>query len=215
MRSLQSDLAALGSHLILHRAQESRTALSELIQQTGAQGMVFNHLYDPISMVRDNEVKLAMATLGVFCCSFNADLLREPWEILDPASGKPYTCYDSFWGAHQSLPYPPANPVPAPPAMPHLPQDIIRGLELPDLGIMTPEEELSNVQLEYHWTPGSSGAHKTFGEFMEGRLKKFDRDRAKTDRNSTSRLSPHIHFGEISVRHIYHECIRKAEEWHM
>ncbi len=36
------------------------------------------------------------------------------------------------------------------------------------------------------------------------RLKAFTVDRAKTDTASTSRLSPHVHYGEISVRHIYY-----------
>ena len=36
------------------------------------------------------------------------------------------------------------------------------------------------------------------------RLKAFSLDRAKTDTASTSRLSPHVHYGEISVRHIYY-----------
>lgn len=48
--------------------------------------------------VRDNEVKAAMAALGVHCQSFSADILREPWEVLDP-QGHPYTCFESFWAA--------------------------------------------------------------------------------------------------------------------
>ena len=41
-------------------------------------------------------------------------------------------------------------------------------------------------------------------DFVMRRLAAFDADRAKTDRASTSRLSPHVHFGEISVRFIFH-----------
>ena len=40
--------------------------------------------------------------------------------------------------------------------------------------------------------------------FAMTRLKTFSLDRAKTDTASTSRLSPHVHYGEISVRHIYY-----------
>ena len=50
------------------------------------------------AQVRDNEVKAALAAAGVFCQSFNADVLREPWEVLDPA-GRPFTCFDDFWAA--------------------------------------------------------------------------------------------------------------------
>ena len=62
------------------------------------QGVLFNHLYDPISMVRDNEVKAALAAAHIHCQSFNADVLREPWEVLDSA-GRPFTCFEDFWTA--------------------------------------------------------------------------------------------------------------------
>ena len=60
------------------------------------QALYFNHLYDPISMVRDNEVKAAMAEQGVACHTFNSDVLYEPWEVLSP-SGQPLTSFADFW----------------------------------------------------------------------------------------------------------------------
>lgn len=69
------------------------------------QAVFFNHLYDPISLVRDNEVKAAMLGMNVHCQSFNGDLLYEPWEVL-AAGGRPVTSFASFWsrcGAHCQL----------------------------------------------------------------------------------------------------------------
>ena len=37
----------------------------QLVEETGAQAVLFNHLYDPISLVRDNEVKTAMQKMQV------------------------------------------------------------------------------------------------------------------------------------------------------
>jgi hypothetical protein len=54
------------------------------------------------------------------------------------------------------------------------------------------------------WAPGGRGAHKLLEKFVLQRLHVFTHDRAKADRESTSKLSPHLHFGEISVRHIYY-----------
>jgi len=62
----------------------------------GAQALYFNHLYDPISMVRDNEVKAAMAEAGVACNTFNSDVLYEPWEVLSP-SNQPLSSFKHFW----------------------------------------------------------------------------------------------------------------------
>lgn len=67
------------------------------------QALYFNHLYDPISMVRDNEVKAAMAEQGVACHTFNSDVLYEPWEVLSP-SGQPLTSFADFWERWALLP---------------------------------------------------------------------------------------------------------------
>ena len=66
LASFKTDLQALGSDLVFTRATESRQALIQLVEETGAQAVLFNHLYDPISLVRDNEVKTAMQKMQVW-----------------------------------------------------------------------------------------------------------------------------------------------------
>jgi hypothetical protein len=80
---LSQRLQQLGSRLVVRRARESVQALKELVRETGAQAVFFNHLYDSISMVRDQQVKDELRAQGVVTSSFNADLLYEPWEVLD------------------------------------------------------------------------------------------------------------------------------------
>lgn len=92
----QKLLQQLGSNLILRRSTETSKALLQLVQETGAQAVYFNHLYDPISLVRDHEVKQALSKLGIICRSYNADLLYEPWEVLDE-NDQPFTCFDAYW----------------------------------------------------------------------------------------------------------------------
>ena len=54
------------------------------------------------------------------------------------------------------------------------------------------------------WSPGGKGAHTILERFVSNGLRTFNAHRAKTDRQSTSSLSPHVHFGEISTRHIFY-----------
>ena len=96
LQHLSEELQGLGSRLILRKAAESRIALVQLVQETGAQALLFNHLYDPISMVRDNEVKAAMLSMNVYCQSFNSDVLYEPWEILSEQN-RPLTSFQAYW----------------------------------------------------------------------------------------------------------------------
>lgn len=53
-----------------------------LVRETGAGAVFFHHLYDAISMVRDQQVKAALRGAGVDAHTFNADLLYEPWQVL-------------------------------------------------------------------------------------------------------------------------------------
>lgn len=48
-------------------------------------------------------------------------------------------------------------------------------------------------------------------DFLDNRLPEFNDDRAKVDRDSTSRLSPYIHFGEISVRLLQASSVSELE----
>lgn len=210
MASLDEDLNQLGSRLLRFRATESVSALSAIVKDLEADAVFFNHLYDPISMVRDNEVKGALHAMGITCTSFTGDVLLEPWELIDE-KGQPFSCFDDFWEAHKSQAVP--DPLPPPPALPPISPSLSASGHT-NLEIMTPEEEMSNAQLEYHWSPGSTSARQALEVFVKsGRLEKFTKDRAKTDRNSTSRLSPHIHFGEVSVRRIYSETKKATFEW--
>jgi deoxyribodipyrimidine photo-lyase len=54
------------------------------------------------------------------------------------------------------------------------------------------------------WQPGTTGAQKQLARFLNHALKDYDTGRNRPDFVGTSRLSPHLHFGEISPRQIWH-----------
>lgn len=208
----RQQLANVGSRLVVRRSEASSTALVSLVQETGAQALFFNHLYDPISLVRDHEVKQAMSRLGVLCRSYNADLLYEPWEVLDE-NEEPFTCFKEFWGRVVNMPYQPPFPLPASSCFP-LVSDSVQSLDIEKLDwFMTPEQEASSDQLRFKWKPGYHGAMDKMEQFLEQHLHSFEHDRAKVDRDSTSQLSPWIHCGSLSVRTIYYRVRRKQAEW--
>jgi deoxyribodipyrimidine photolyase len=65
---------------------------------------------DPISLVRDHRLKEMMAAEGIIVQSFNADLLYEPWEVVDD-EGQSFTMFAPFWNRCLSMPYDPAAPL--------------------------------------------------------------------------------------------------------
>lgn len=71
--------------------------------------VVFFCIVDPISLVRDHRVKEILTENGIAVRSFNADLLFEPWEVLDD-EGRPFITFTSFWDRCLSMPYDPEPP---------------------------------------------------------------------------------------------------------
>lgn len=65
---------------------------------------------DPISLVRDNRAKETLSAEGVSVCSFNADLLYEPWEVVDDES-RPFSTFSDFWEKCLTMPYDPEAPL--------------------------------------------------------------------------------------------------------
>lgn len=74
----QQQLRGLGSDLIIREGTESSDTLLQLAKETGASALFFNHLYDPISLVRDHEVKQRLTEAGIECRSYNAGEARTP-----------------------------------------------------------------------------------------------------------------------------------------
>jgi deoxyribodipyrimidine photo-lyase len=54
------------------------------------------------------------------------------------------------------------------------------------------------------WAPGATNAAKELDRFLDDRLQDYSTERDRPDHPGTSRLSPHLHFGEISPRQIWH-----------
>jgi deoxyribodipyrimidine photo-lyase len=200
LASLDSALAAHGQRLLLFRGRAGEV-LARLAGEHDLDAVYWNRLYDPALTARDAEVKAALKRAGIAARSFRAGLLLEPWEI-ETGAGKPYRVFTPFWRACQAL-LPPAAPIPAPRELP------------PGIGTGTPAMlMLDELGLEPRipwyegiadaWTPGEEAAQTRLEEFCSEVLKDYAKGRDVPARAGTSRLSPHLHYGELSPRSIWH-----------
>ncbi|XP_042061651.1 cryptochrome-1-like [Salvia splendens] len=206
---LDSSLRSLGTPLLTKRSTDSVSSLLEVVKLTGAGQLFFNHLYDPISLVRDHRVKEVLTAEGVTVSSFNADLLYEPWEVLDQ-DGRPFNTFSGFWDRCLSMPYDPEAPLLPPKRI--FPGDVSRCN--PDTLVFEDESEKgSNALLARAWSPGWSNADKALTTFLNGPLIEYSKNRRKADSATTSFLSPHLHFGEVSVRKVFHLVRIKQVLW--
>ncbi|KAK4276819.1 hypothetical protein QN277_014925 [Acacia crassicarpa] len=206
---LDSSLRSLGTPLITKRSADSVSSLLGVVKATGATQLLFNHLYDPLSLIRDHRAKEVLTAQGIAVRSFNADLLYEPWEVND-AHGQAFTTFSSFWERCLNMPYDPEAPL-----LP--PKRIIAGdvSKCPSdtLVFEDESEKASNALLARAWSPGWSNADKALTAFINGPLIEYSKNRRKADSATTSFLSPHLHFGELSVKKVFHLVRIKQVLW--
>lgn len=195
LTALQREFEKRGSRLIL-RAGPSLAALQKLIRETGAAAVYWSRLYEPAAILRDKEVKTALRAAGVEAHSFNAALLHEPWTV-QTQQGKPYQVFTPFYRACQTS-GDPSTPRSAPNKLSAVPP--IASLSVGELGLLPKINWYEG--LARCWSPGEAGAQKHLARFEEkAAVYNTERDRPAVE--GTSRLSPHLHFGEISPRWIW------------
>ncbi len=197
LRALDGALRATGSRLILRRG-DPEAIIHALVAETGAGAVVWNRLYGGDAIARDTRLKADLRVSGIEARSCNAALLVEPWALKTGAGGA-YKVYTPFWRAARGLvdagqpPAPPAR-LPAPSAWPA--SDALDGWALhpsrPDWSTGFGD-----------WTPGEAGAAERLDGFLDAALGDYGEARDRPAVEGTSRLSPHLHWGEIGPRQIW------------
>jgi len=189
------DLNRLGARLLI-REGPSAAELEILAAEVGATHILWNRRYEPAAITADTAIKSRLRAAGYEVESFNAALLFEPWEI-ERAGGGPYRVFTAFWKACLNQgPFRP--PLPAPSALP--PTPAVEGPAVTDLGLLPTNPWDEGLRL--NWTPGEAGALARLADFTTGPVTGYAADRDRPDLIGTSRLSPHLRFGEIGPRQV-------------
>jgi len=204
--ALQDRLAATGSRLILQTGS-SRGCLADLVRETGAEALFWNRRYEPAVTLRDTGIKEFFRSQGVRTESFAGALLSEPWTVRNQAGG-PFQVFTPFW-RHCRACLDPAAPA-TPPALLSPPRRWPASLRVADLGL---EPRIAWAGgMAAAWEPGEDGARRQLESFLAEGLAAYNADRNRPDLRGTSRLSPHLHFGETSPAQIWHAVRLRAEK---
>jgi deoxyribodipyrimidine photolyase len=200
LKSLSEKIEFLGSRLVFSRAQTSKQAIVPFVKDNNIDAVFFNHLYDPISLVRDKGIRMLLQSMNIHVESFGADLMYEPWEVLDE-KGQPFCTFDKFWShVVNKMPYEPFMPLPTPVALPKLDPSVKGNREtLEQMEILSEDEIETCEHLGENWMPGSDSAKVTSKDFIFQKLHFFKTQKHRVYSDCTSKLSPHLHYGEISV----------------
>ncbi len=196
LHALDASLQARGSRLVL-RVGPSLAALEQLVEDTGAEAVYWSRRYEPACIARDATVKRALRARGVHVESHNSALLCEPWTVATQ-QGDPYRVFSPFWrNARTRLDVRALADAPSVLCA----VDATVGSVAIDTLIPAPSPAW-DAEFWNHWQPGEQGARARFDQCIDPLLAGYMQRRDRPDVDGTSRLSPHLHFGEISPRRI-------------
>ncbi|MDP1962292.1 MAG: deoxyribodipyrimidine photo-lyase, partial [Reyranella sp.] len=196
--ALDASLRTLGSRLILRRGPAERV-IEELAAECGAEAIYWNRVYDQGSRERDARLKQSFTRRGVVAESLKANLLFEPWEVKTQA-GEPFKVFTPFWRACRTLAAPDMT-LPAPRALP-APATWPESDRLADWRLLPTAPDWAGG-MRASWTPGEAAAARRLTDFLDDALARYRQARDLPAVEGTSRLSPHLAFGEISPRQIW------------
>ena len=198
LAALDAELRRRGTRLRFFAGPSSETLLS-LARATSAKAVFWNRRYEPAIEERDARIKRDLRGAGARADSFNGSLLFEPWE-LQTLNGDPYRVFTPFWRAALRQ-WHLAERADAPArfaAVDHAPN----GVELDALGLAP--QPAWDESFWQQWTPGEAGAQSALERFVRDGCRPYGESRDFPGIVGTSRLSPHLHFGEIAPWRIVH-----------
>lgn len=181
--------------------------LARMAAKVHAKSVFWNRRYEPAVMARDKKIKQSLRDSGVDAQSFSGNLLHEPWTIQN-ASGQPFRVFTPFWKASR-VEKSPHEPLPAPTrvaASPQWPSSV----HINELAL---EPRIDWAEgLRESWMPGETGANHLLKNFLRNGLGSYEAHRDCPGEPGTSRLSPHLRFGELSPRQVWHAALRLDSE---
>jgi deoxyribodipyrimidine photo-lyase len=203
LEKLSAALEKLGAPLVMRRGPTQAT-LEALVKETGATSVAWNRRYEPAVIARDTAIKKKLAAAGLDVESFNGNLLFEPLHVATK-EGKPYQVFTPFWRALLGRDEP-ASPLAGPKKLAAA-AAAPKTLPIADLGLLPTIDWAGTMRKT--WTPGEAGGAKRFAGFLADGIGGYGIERDRPDHEGTSSLSPHLHFGEISPRRVWH-AVREA-----
>lgn len=203
IKDLSASILKRGASLILRRG-DRYNVLQDIINTTGAITVTWNRRYEPFLKKQDETLAAALSSNNIDIKIHDGFLLFDP-TLIHTQSGTPYKVFTPFSRACLSTQAPPP-PLPAPLKITgpsNLISDPLESWKLVPTTAQWPKI------LATHWHIGEIAAQKQLKKFTDDILSSYNIKRDRPDHDGTSRLSPYLHFGQISPQHIWH-TIHKA-----
>ena len=197
LKSLEAALAERKLPLVVRRGP-SLEALETLLDETGADAVVWNRRYEPAIIERDTQIKAKLKERGVSAWSGNASLIWEPHEVRNK-QGNPFKVYTPFWRHLRTLA--PSPPVVLPDTEATPPDPAPAGVAIEELGLLPALDW--DAGFAERWNPTLEGASEALESFLDGPVERYTSRRDRPALRGTSRLSPFLAHGQLGPRQVW------------
>lgn len=198
LRALQNSLKATGTSLVLRRGPAAKV-IADLAREVRAGAVYWNEMAQAPHQAAADQVATALRQIGVASQTFAGDLLAAP-PTIRTKEGRGLRVFTPFWRRVLASGDPPM-PLPAPTTLGAAPEVASDPLENWHLEPTRPDWAGG---LRESWTPGEQSAQAQLNSFLKGAVVGYSLQRDRPDCPGTSGLSPHLRFGEISPRQVWH-----------
>ena len=195
--SLISLNKSLKGNLIVIEGDPNKTLLN-LVNKNGIKEILWNERYSKDDVNQDNEIINISKNHDVRVITFHSCLLKNPQNTLKK-DATPFRVYTPFYKQqYQNMTY----------------ELFDYNTEEIDYVDCNDNEQISKIldvaikaekwheKLLDQWSPGEAGAQEKLKLFLSHGLNGYIEGRNRPDKQHTSMLSPHIRFGEISIREV-------------
>lgn len=196
--ALTSLNASLNNSLTCYRGEAVAIVL-RLVEMLPIKAVFWNRCYEPWRIKRDGRLKNKLLEKDIVAQSFNGSLLWEPWEV-STKEGKPYKVFTPFYQKGCLGSHPPRPPIAKLAAIRGY-QGVKNSISIEQLGLL-PEKPWSQ-SIAKSWEISEKGAHEQLAAFVEIGLPHYKGGRDYPSKPYPSKLSPYLHFGQISPHHIW------------
>ena len=172
--------------------------LLSLLRNENIKGVYWNRCYEPYALKRDKSIKAMLKNNNVTVKTFNGSLVKEPWEVLKD-DNTPYRVFTPFFRKAYLSTDLDTSTEKTPDDINYISNASYNSLDSLNL--------LSNMNWENNllddWKIGEEAALFKADDFLTNGISDYKDGRNFPYKSNVSRLSPHLHFGEISPKRLW------------
>jgi len=191
--------ASLQGNLRVYRGNPANILL-EIAKNNSVRVIYWNRCYEPWQIKSDKDIKKLLEEHNILVKSCNGFLLWESWEVLKQ-DGTPYKVFTHYYRKGCLEVKPPRKPLSSPTKL--FLTDCNNSTDINDLKLLP---KISwHDKFKKSWNVGEEAAYQKLDVFLNEGLDGYKEGRNFPYKLNVSRLSPYLHFGEISPNYIWYK----------